>query len=64
DGVMDNRPAANAGIESGDVLTKIGKCEVKEVYSYMDCLTKVNAGEEHPVTVKRNGVEKVVTVKF
>jgi hypothetical protein len=30
----------------------------------MDCLTKVNAGEEHPVTVKRNGVEKVVTVKF
>ena len=64
DGVMDNRPAALAGIESGDVLTKIGKCEVKEVYSYMDCLSKINAGEEHPVTVKRNGVEKIVTVKF
>lgn len=64
DGVMDNRPAAVAGIESGDVLTKIGKCEVKEVYSYMDCLSKVNLGEEHPVTVKRNGVEKTFTVKF
>lgn len=64
DGVMDNRPAANAGIEQGDVLTKIGKCEVKEVYSYMDCLSKVNSGEEHPVTVKRNGQEKVLTVKF
>ncbi len=64
DGVIDNRPAANAGILQGDILTKIGTCEVKEVYSYMDCLAKVNSGEEHPVTVKRNGEEKVFTVKF
>ncbi|MPT31534.1 MAG: M20/M25/M40 family metallo-hydrolase [Chryseobacterium sp.] len=64
DGVIDNRPAANAGILQGDTLTRIGKCEVKEVYSYMDCLAKINAGEEHPVTVKRNGEEKVFNVKF
>lgn len=64
DGVMDGRPAANAGILQGDVLTKIDKCEVKEVYSYMDCLSKINSGEEHPVTVKRNGEEKTVNVKF
>jgi len=64
DGVIDNRPAANAGILQGDVLTKIGKCEVREVYSYMDCLAKINAGEEHPVTVKRNGEEKTFHVKF
>ncbi|GGG54448.1 M20/M25/M40 family metallo-hydrolase [Epilithonimonas arachidiradicis] len=64
DGVIDNRPAANVGILQGDVLTKIGKCEVKEVYSYMDCLSKINAGEEYPVTVKRNGEEKVFNVKF
>ncbi|MFC4162168.1 M20/M25/M40 family metallo-hydrolase [Epilithonimonas zeae] len=64
DGVIDNRPAANAGILQGDILTKIGKCEVKEVYSYMDCLSKIKAGEEHPVTVKRNGEEKVFNVKF
>ncbi|WP_333853657.1 M20/M25/M40 family metallo-hydrolase [Epilithonimonas sp.] len=64
DGVIDNRPAANAGILQGDILTKIGKCEVKEVYSYMDCLSKVNSGEEHPVTVKRNGEEKIFNVKF
>ena len=64
DGVIDNRPAAKAGILQGDVLTKIGKCEVKEVYSYMDCLSKINAGEEHPITVKRNGEEKIFNVKF
>ncbi|MCD9855136.1 M20/M25/M40 family metallo-hydrolase [Epilithonimonas sp. JDS] len=64
DGVMDGRPAANAGIQQGDILTKIGKCEVREVYSYMDCLSKIKAGEEHPVTVKRNGEEKIMNVKF
>jgi len=64
DGVIDNRPAANAGILQGDVLTKIGTCEVKEVYSYMDCLSKIIAGEELPVTVKRNSEEKVFQVKF
>ena len=64
DGVTENRPAAVAGIMQGDILTKIGKCEVKEVYSYMECLSKLNAGDEVPVTVKRNGVEKTFNVKF
>ncbi len=64
DGVTENRPAAVAGIVQGDILTKIGKCEVKEVYSYMDCLSKLNAGDEVPVTIKRNGVEKTFNVKF
>ncbi|MFV0531474.1 MAG: M20/M25/M40 family metallo-hydrolase [Flavobacteriales bacterium] len=64
DGVSENRPAANAGIETGDVLTKIGKCEVKEVYSYMECLSKINSGETHEVTVKRNGKEMKMKVTF
>ena len=64
DGVSENRPAANAGIQAGDILTKIGNCEVREVYSYMDCLAKINSGEEHPVTVIRNGQTKVMNVKF
>ncbi len=64
DGVSDNKPAAKAGIVSGDILTKIGKCEVKEVYSYMDCLAKVNSGDELPVTILRNGETKILTVKF
>jgi hypothetical protein len=64
DGVSENRPAANAGIQAGDILTKIGNCEIREVYSYMDCLAKINSGEEHPVTVIRNGQTKVMNVKF
>ena len=64
DGVVDNRPAAVAGIKQGDILKKIGNCEVKEVYSYMDCLSKINAGEELPVVVQRDGKELTLRVKF
>ena len=64
DGVTDNRPGSAAGMVAGDVLTKIGKCEIKEVYSYMDCLSKINSGDELPVTVLRNGKEVILKVKF
>ena len=64
DGVTDNRPAAVAGIQSGDILTQIGDCKIAEVYSYMDCLSKLNAGDEKEVTVIRNGETKVFKVKF
>lgn len=64
DGVTEKRPADLAGIRAGDVLIRIGKCEVKEVYSYMDCLSKINSGDELPVTVLRDGKEITVNVKF
>ncbi len=64
DGVSENRPAANAGILAGDILTKIGDCKITEVYSYMECLSKINSGEEHPVTITRDGKEMILTVKF
>lgn len=64
DGVTENRPAQIAGIKEGDVITKIGDCEIKEVYGYMNCLAKINAGDELPVTFIRNGETIVVKVKF
>jgi S1-C subfamily serine protease len=64
DGVSENRPAANAGIQAGDILTKIDKCEVKEVYSYMECLSKINSGDEKEVTIVRDGKTLVLKVKF
>lgn len=64
DGVTENRPAANAGILAGDILIQIGDCKITEVYSYMDCLSKLNAGDEKEVTVTRNGEKKVFKVKF
>ncbi|MBP6585244.1 MAG: PDZ domain-containing protein, partial [Flavobacterium sp.] len=64
DGVTDNRPAQLAGIQSGDIITKIGDCEIKEVYGYMKCLSGINAGDELPVTFLRNGETMTAKVKF
>ncbi|MEC4049829.1 M20/M25/M40 family metallo-hydrolase [Flavobacterium sp. SUN046] len=64
DGVTEDRPSQKAGIQAGDIITKIGTCEVKEVYGYMDCLAKITPGEELPVTFVRNGVVTTVKVKF
>ncbi len=64
DGVTEGRPADLAGMKAGDVLIKIGTCDVKEVYSYMECLSRQNAGDETTVTVLRNGDIKVLKVKF
>ncbi|MFN0204066.1 MAG: M28 family peptidase, partial [Bacteroidia bacterium] len=62
--VIENRPAQKAGIEASDIITKIGSCEIKDVYSYMDCLAKLNAGDEVEVTFKRKGENKTVKVQF
>ena len=64
DGVTENRPAQIAGIQAGDVITKIGDCTIKEVYSYMDCLSKINSGDELMVTYIRNGETIITKVKF
>ena len=64
DGVTENRPAHAAGILEGDILVKIGDCEIKEVYGYMDCLAKLTVGDEKDVTVMRNGKPITMKVKF
>ncbi|MEZ4853338.1 M20/M25/M40 family metallo-hydrolase [Flavobacterium sp.] len=64
DGVTEGRPADKAGILSGDILTQIGDCTIKEVYGYMECLSKLSAGDEREVTVIRNGKEIKLKVIF
>ncbi|TXI35324.1 MAG: M20/M25/M40 family metallo-hydrolase [Niabella sp.] len=64
DGVMEGRAAEKAGMLAGDVLIRIGDCQIKEVYSYMDCLSKLKAGDEKEVIVKRNGKEVKLKVVF
>jgi Tol biopolymer transport system component len=64
DGVTEDRPAIKAGIKEGDIITKIGDCEVKEVYSYMECLAKINSGETKEVVFIRDGKTNKVNVTF
>lgn len=62
DAVLDGRTAANAGLEDGDVVVKIGETDVTSIYSYMEALGKFEAGEEAVVVVRRDEslIEKTV----
>ncbi|MCX6210448.1 MAG: M20/M25/M40 family metallo-hydrolase [Bacteroidetes bacterium] len=62
--VIDNRPAQKAGLKEGDIIIKIGDCTIKEVYSYMDCLSKINSGESKKVTFLREAKQQEVIVEF
>jgi len=63
DGVLDGRAAAEAGFEKGDIIIRIGDTEVKDIYGYMEGLSKFKAGDQTIVVVKRGEevIEKAVT---
>ncbi|HRN94313.1 MAG TPA: M20/M25/M40 family metallo-hydrolase [Chitinophagales bacterium] len=64
DGIVDGKPADKAGMKAGDIIVKIGDCEIKEVYSYMECLSKINPGEQKEITVVRDKNEIKLHVIF
>lgn len=64
DGVMEGRPGEEAGLKQGDVITQIGDCPVKEIYSYMECLAKIEPGTTLEVKYIRNGEAKTGKATF
>jgi Peptidase family M28/PDZ domain len=64
DGVSDNRPAHKAGILAGDLITKIGDYDIKDIQEYMDALGKFEKGQTVLVVVKRNGENLTLSLTF
>jgi Zn-dependent M28 family amino/carboxypeptidase len=64
DGVSDNRPAQKGGLLRDDVILKLDKYEVKNIYSYMDALNKFKKGDSCTVQVKRGKKTKKMKVVF
>lgn len=64
DGVVDGKAAANAGVVAGDILIAIGDCTIKDVYGYMECLSKLQAGDERELIVIRQGKEVKLKAAF
>lgn len=54
DGVTENKPAAKAGIQSGDIVKRLGEMEVKNVQDYMKALSKFKKGDRTKIEVLRN----------
>jgi len=57
DGVRAGSPAERAGLQAGDVITKLASVPVKNVYDYTYALGELKAGEEIEVVLRRDGRE-------
>jgi putative serine protease PepD len=60
--VQGGGPAADAGIKSGDVVTKIGATNIKGTNDLVAAIATHRAGDKVQVTLKRGSQTKTVTV--
>jgi hypothetical protein len=62
DGVRPDSPAERAGLKAGDVVVKLGRVDVKNVYDYTYALEELKAGVEIEMVIRRDG--KMMTLKI
>ena len=63
DGLRDGRPAANGGLEKGDIVLRMGDVDVKDMQGYMEALNLFEIGQQITVLIKRGDqlIEKQIT---
>jgi Peptidase family M28/PDZ domain/PA domain len=64
DGVVDDGPAAKAGLRAGDRIVEVAGAPVKNITSYMEAMSAQKRGETIDVTVLRDGKRKSIKVKL
>ncbi|MBY8876497.1 S1C family serine protease [Actinacidiphila acidipaludis] len=60
--VSNGGAAAKAGLQAGDVITKVGSSPITTVQSLTEALAAYRPGQQVPVTYERNGQQKTVQV--
>ncbi|MCE7973074.1 MAG: PDZ domain-containing protein [Leptolyngbya sp. PLA1] len=60
--VIDDTPAARAGMQAGDVLVSVGGVEIKAMTDVRQALKDKNPGDEIEVKVEREGAAQVLKV--
>lgn len=63
-GTNDGGPAANAGLESGDIIIGLGGKPLKDIYGYMEALNSLKKGQLTTVTVLRAGEELTLDLQL
>jgi aminopeptidase YwaD len=63
-GVKSGGVAEKGGLQGGDVITKLGQYEIKNIYDYTDALSKFKPGEETEVTYLRGTETTTVKITF
>lgn len=62
--LTDGGAASAAGIEPGDVITKVGNISVNDVPQLQEQISKFRPGDQVMVTVLRDGSEEVIPVQL
>ena len=62
--IIKGGPADDAGLIDGDVIIMLGENEVKDVYDYMNSLSKFEKGDSTKVIVLRSSKKLEFEVKF
>lgn len=63
-GVKAGGVAEKSGLAGGDIITKLGQYDIKNIYDYTDALTKFKPGEETEVTYIRGTEKTTVRITF
>ena len=64
DGVRENKPAALAGMQKGDIIIKLGDKEIKDIYVYMSALSAFHKGDKTTLVALRDGKEMTFNIQF
>ncbi len=64
DGVTEDRPAAIAGLQKGDVVIQLGDSTVVDMMSYMRALSTFEEGDSTKVVVDRKGEKVEAAITF
>lgn len=64
DGLSPDKPAANAGLQAGDIVTQLGKVQVSDMQSYMRALAQFKKGDKAQLLYQRKGEVKQVEIQF
>ena len=64
DGVTDGRPAAKAGLQTGDVIIQLGDNPVNSMETYMQALNKFKKGDKTIVKFKRGNETLESAIEF
>lgn len=60
--VSANSPASDAGLQQGDIITKLGNITLDETHSYVNTLFTFKPGDQITLNVMRNGKDTQVQI--
>ena len=63
DDVTPDTPAVEAGLQEGDIISRIGETVIEDLYTLSEVLKTLEAGSEITIVFMRDNVEHSVTTK-